>query len=233
MGSEKEIQRLEEEVQILEDLVAQDALLARRASRNSTIVSLSLCFVIFVFVAANAVNIAMEFTEERIADSLEAELREFSPVAIRELKILGQDVFPVYAQEVRDQLTELQPIIFERFATELDQLSIELLASVHRHLDEVQQRVLADTEKALVESFPSLASESMREKLRRRLRDTTENAVASTIGDFNRRFGSHLKRVEEALWDLDLADSDETPVELQKKFVHLWLQLLDQEIMEL
>ena len=89
MGSEKEIQRLEEEVQILEDLVAQDALLARRASRNSTIVSLSLCFVIFVFVAANAVNIAMEFTEERIADSLEAELREFSPVAIRELKILG------------------------------------------------------------------------------------------------------------------------------------------------
>ena len=64
MGSEKEIQRLEEEVQILEDLVAQDALLARRASRNSTIVSLSLCFVIFVFVAANAVNIAMEFTAD-------------------------------------------------------------------------------------------------------------------------------------------------------------------------
>ena len=233
MGSENEIQRLEEEVQILEDLVAQDVRLARRAGRNSTIVSLSLCFVVFVFVAANAVNIAMEFTEERIADSLEIELREFSPVAIRELKILGQDVFPVYAQEARDQLTELRPIIFERFAVELDQLSIELLENVHRHLNEVQQRVLADTEKALLESFPSLASESLRGKLRRHLQDTTENVVASTIGDFDRRFGAHLKRIEETLWNLDLADSDESPVELQKKFVHLWLQLLDQEIMEL
>ncbi len=51
--------------------------------------------------------------------------------------------------------------------------------------------------------------------------------------DFDASFSVDLSRLEEAVFHFDLSDGDEQTVDLQKKFMHLWLQILDQEIMEL
>ena len=45
--------------------------------------------------------------------------------------------------------------------------------------------------------------------------------------------GSQRKEFFETLHDQDVTDTGESTVDLQKKFIHLWLQVLDQEVMEL
>ena len=61
----------------------------------------------------------------------------------------------------------------------------------------------------------------------------TEEALATAISQFEKRFSGDVENLRKSVLKLDVSDTGEPDVELQKKFIHLWLKLLDQEIMEL
>lgn len=233
MGSENDVQRIEEEVRRLESLLEQQVDLSRKASRYSLFVTASLAGIILLFFVVNYFNITEEFTQENISRSLEKEMHEFSPTAMRELNLLGKDVLPVYVKEGRNQIRAMGPQIAERMQHEVDQLTQDILADVQRHVQKMEANVLESTETVLFESYPGIQDKATQEVLTQRFRTIAEGAVAGTIGDFQERFGLHVDGVQETLLKFDLSDTEETPLDLQKKFLHLWLQLLDEEIMAL
>ena len=233
MSIDDDIRRLETGVQRLEESLQQEVAFRRKTARYVTAVPVTLSVMLLAFFMINYINIRTEYTEENFSDSLRQEMREFNPAAVRELRSLGDVVLPVYFKEFREQFVSMGPEISKRFGEELDELSSDVLTRVHEHLAQTERRVLEKSEVAIFESYPELSDPGHREEITRNLQALTEDAVAGTIGNFERRFGKHVADVREALLKFDISDTGETRVDLQKKFIHLWLQLLDKEIMEL
>ena len=115
---------------------------------------------------------------------------------------------------------------------EMDELCQQIVVSVKDEIQSVEQRVLDDVETTLRETYPALAQDRGA-AIQRRLREEGEAAVVSAVANFHDQFGQHVDDVRKSLLKFDLRDTGETRVDLQKRFIHLWLQLLDQEIMEL
>lgn len=66
-----------------------------------------------------------------------------------------------------------------------------------------------------------------------RVHEICDGSLQKALDDFNVLFVKDMQQVQHALMQFDLPASDIPTVELQKKFLRLWLQLLDQEIMQL
>ena len=233
MGIERDIGHLEGEVKRLEELLRQETVMVHRATRLSTLVTVSLGTLVLLFLVINFFNFRAVFTEENLSRSLEQEMRELSPTAVQQLKVLGEDVVPVYAEETRKQLNAMGPEMLKRFHDEVDQLCAAVLSKADKRLREANDVVLADTEELLFQNLPTLRDPAEREELGRRFRVLVKDSVIKSVGEFNGRLLEHVQAVEKTLWEFDLTGANVSPLVLQKRFIHLWLQLLDQEIMEL
>lgn len=226
-------QKLQEDITQMEELLRREEMDSQRSARWFTTLTIALLLIVVGFVAANYLWIRHEFTEENLTRSLEKEMREFSPAAMRELGILGEHLLPVYASETRKQIIDMGPAMAGRFKAEIDQLGNDILVDVQQKLDRGQTRVLARLEKTLFDSYPSLHDPKRREAITENFRNSTERSLLRAIGSFHVRFAPHVDRIREAIEQIDVSDTGESELALQKKFLRLWLQLLDQEIMEM
>jgi hypothetical protein len=60
-----------------------------------------------------------------------------------------------------------------------------------------------------------------------------DETLKKTLVDFEKLFSRDVEQLQTTVFKFNVSDGDEETVELQKKFLHLWLQLLDQEIMKI
>ncbi len=214
------------------------ALTAEQASRKGVtraaqaVAAVLGCTVLF-FILVNFVHLRSHWTEENLKRSLEKELTELSPLAIKELNAAGKELLPVYAQEGQKQVQLLMPEIARVMRRELDKFCEEMLLHTHAQLAESHKGILANTEKSLFEQFPELKNSATRKKMEQNFEKITQKAVQSALVEFDRLFTSDIENVKSALLKFDLKDSSESTVDLQKNFLRLWLQLLDEEIKEL
>ena len=233
MEPNKGLGDLEAEVRRLEEALHAERSMGRQTNRTVIWITVALGVTIFGFLLANYMTLSSLWTREKFRQSLEREMTELSPAAVRELNTLGRELLPVYAEEGRKQLMEMGPELARRFEEQLDQLTEELLQSVHQQLKRTEENVLVRTEEIVFKSFPSLHDAEKRELLERRFHWLAEQAVAEAIASFENLVSKDVDNVKETLLKFDVSDGDESTVDLQKKFIHLWLKLLDQEIMEL
>lgn len=225
-----EIQKLEAEVRRLESLLERQAASQRRAARNSLLATSFLVALVLLFVGINLINFRREFTQENIRQSLSKELRELSPTAAREISLLGKDVLPAYADEFRRQIPKMGPQVTAKLQTEVDLLVEDILAGTDETLRETEGRLLARTEKILAEKYPGFKDGTLQAEVDRRFHAVLDRSMAGILQEFLDRYGKDVKGIEEKLLKFDLSDSTETELDLQKKFLRLWLQLLEEEI---
>jgi hypothetical protein len=233
MDSEKTPHDTLEAVTRLEAAFHAELASRKRAKRAANIVSLLLGCIIFFFAVFNFIHFRSDWTDENFRSSVEKELKELSPLALRELNALGRELLPVYANETKEQFTLLLPQISGTVEKELDALCAEVLSRTHRRLEECEERVLSRTEEVIFESYPALRDAGKREELAQRFKRVTDTAVLSVMQEFDRLFSKDIADVRAMLLKFDLKDSGESTVDLQKNFLRLWLRLLDQEIQEL
>jgi len=232
-GAGMDLKELEVEVQQLEDVLRSQEKTTRTAGRVPVFISLALMLIIGGFVLVNYVRLRAELTAEKFAKSIKEELVEVTPVAIREFNLLGKDLLPVYTSEFQKQFAVAWPGIAKKLETETSELGNNVLLAVHQNLNETEQRVLDKTQQVLFASYPPLGNAKDREQLSRKLHSLSENALVKALGNFDAKFSRDIDKLQSALMKFDLNDSSDSTVDLQKKFLHLWLQLLDQEIMAL
>ena len=100
-------------------------------------------------------------------------------------------------------------------------------------LDETEGRVLQRMEKTIVDTFPDLQDPAKRSDLEKRLHATCDRVTGTALHDFDTLFVKDVNRLQDVIFKFDVSDKEISTVDLQKKFLHLWLQLLDQEIMKI
>jgi hypothetical protein len=233
MESPQDKSQLEHQMVRLENAARAEEASRNAALRAARIVSVGLAATIVIFVCINFFSIRGQWTEENLRSSLAKEVRELSPTAAREIGNVGRAILPVYAEEVSEQVTALLPTITKRLEQEIDALTMDVLTTTERQFSAAQERVLAQCEKEILENHPILLDPKRRAELQERFHAITEEAVITTAAEFHTLFSRDIERVQERLLDFDLADTDETTVDLQKRFLRLWLQLLDEEIAQL
>lgn len=205
----------------------------RRSSRGLAVFSATALLTILLFILVNYLTLSSSWAKEKLAAGFQQEFAELGPAALDHVHQLGSELLPLYAREGRRQLAELAPAITAELAQQVDLAQGELLAASHRQLEASKARILALLCREIFgREVGSLADEEEK-RLLERFQLVSQKALAEAVTTIEQRFSRDLEAVRNALLRLDISDTAESPADLQKKFLRLWLQALDQELEEL
>ncbi len=221
------------EIRQLEGSIVESRQALKRSSRTAVVISLLLCLTVSVFLLLNYVTLSTSWASENFSTSMQQELEDFGPVLVSEINQLGQEILPTLAREGRIGLSERGPELTDAVQTQLGLFQTDLHATLHSELERLQLRVTDRALREIYANFPTLSSDSQQKQLAQRFRTTMESALIDGLLQVENSFAADVSRVQESLLQLDLTDRETDTTELQKRFLQLWLQLLDQEIMEL
>lgn len=230
--SETPAATVETEIRQLAKALEAEAAARKGASRAATLVTVVLSCIIVFFVVLNILFFRAQWTEKAFAESLQKQVHELRPLAMQEFERMGKDLLPVFYEEGRSQLAERMPEISETLKSEVTNLGADLVQRVHTRLSRSLDSFSARTEKQISEHYPELTKAGNRAEIEKRVRGIVEGAVVGALADFDRRFGADVDEVKRILLKFDVSDRSD-PVDLQKKFLRLWIRLLDLEVMEL
>lgn len=230
--AEQTEKELRSQIEALVSATRSEREASRRASITVTLVSSVMLTIVAVFSIVNYGHIKAEWTEEKLAARFQEELEVLSPSATKELHQLGQHLLPVYAQAGREKFMDMTPEIAERVKSEVNHLGAHLKTDAHSRLEASMQNIRSRTEGAIFAAYPELETESEKEELTRSFRRMTEDSVSTSMNDFSELFAADIYKLETQIRAFNTMRTDEPTVELEKRFIHLWLQLLDAEIMK-
>ena len=203
---------------------------ARRSAFATRVVAFAIALIVGIFLIVNYVHIRMEWTQENLQASLERELNELNPTATLEFSELAQYLVPVYAAETKKQFRKLGPQFSQVFVEQIEGMAAELRRDARDKLRAMDGRIRDQAMLAIAEAYPELMAPPEQERLMRRFEIVTEDALLRALTDFDSRFSNDARELQDDLLSFDLRDTDESTPDLQKKFIRLWLKLLDAEI---
>jgi len=233
MSNRQRLESLRCEVDRLDESLALSKAANERAARTTLAIAASLALIVVAFVLANYLNLRAEWTSAKFSESLGKELEQLEPSAREELRKLGSAIVPVYLEAGESEVRAMGPAIAARVEDELELLGNGVRDGVRDHVRAAQARVSRTVEDAIVASFPQVTNRTRSHVISERFRATAEESLAVAVNTFDDRFGERVEEFERALLAFDLTDSDETRVDLQKRFITLWLDLLKDEIVDL
>ncbi|HET6201574.1 MAG TPA: hypothetical protein VFI25_02090 [Planctomycetota bacterium] len=173
-------------------------------------------------------TVRSNFSEDRVRRAASEEAEQLLPTLREQGVALLREVQPTYVAEGKRALRGAMPELGKRLEHEL----LGLAANLSRRTDEALGAAFVsaaeETRRELRAAFPDLHEKALEERLagfESRLREETERFLAETTrvsGPAQERFVATLARFPR-LKEL----SDE---ELQRRFLHLWLLLVDLEL---
>lgn len=233
MTTEQAIRDLDAEIDSLEQTLDRETAVERKASLAVFFVTAAISVVVLAFVVVNYFHFKTEWTAEKFSGSLRRELDELKPDAVEQLNALGENLLPIYAAESRKQFERLGPVMAERLIEQVNHLGTDLQRDMHERLAASEQRIRERTQEAIFEGYPDLKRDTIRDRLTASFRSITEDAIADALADFKDRFSVDLAKVSRSVDNFAAQDTGVPTIELQKRFLSLWLKQLDQEIQKL
>ena len=178
------------------------------------------------------IRVCAEWDGERVRDSFTHEFEELMPLAREELTELGSEVLPLLAEQGRAGLEERWPEISEELKRQSGLLADGLAERAERTGIETRDRILREGAASVLAAFPVFEDPVAREELERYVEDSFEDALASALADFEQRFDAQLEGTRNELAAFDTTRPEDTN-RLQRRFIQLWLQLLEEEVASL
>jgi hypothetical protein len=231
MKTEQDRIRFTNELSSLEEARVVEATADRRTMVATVLLSSLIGLILIGFLLVNFFYFNEEWTEEKFSKSLNRELEEISPMVSLELEELGKNLAPVFAQESRKQFPEMAPLLAEKIGEELQKFTDEFQAEIISKLNRSGERLKTDMLQSVLQCYPDLVDEREQEKLIQQFRITTDEAMTAAIVNFQDRFSVDVADLRATVFNVP--ETDVPTMELQKRFIRLWLQLLDEEIMKL
>ena len=215
--------------------LAQDAENAARKRNSSVVLAISLTLMAIVtWFSVKIYNHGdYEWTQDKLTTSFSTELQQMNPAAMAQAQALGEHLLPIFVAEGRSQIKRMGPEISRRLSEQVDLMGNELHAGVHAQLTVAVSQIRDHTMEALFSAYPNLRDEAEQRRLTARFMAIARGAILEAVTVFDRRFSEDVDALAQTLIEFDDSESEETTVELQKRFIHLWLQLVDAEIMKL
>ncbi len=232
MSSGPSVETLDSQVRALEEAVQRQ----KKAAKNRTMVTGAMvalfAFAIVWRMFSDYSYMRSEWTEQRIQTSLQKELEQLMPAASRELDQLCSALLPVFAEQGQSQLSQRWPAIQQKLFAEGSDLCQKMVEYTHRSLEDSSHEVGQRIENVVLSSYPSFKDPQQRSELHRIIQTKCERAMENALQDFQSRFQGRLLDTQSSVAAFD-SNRLEDSVDLQKRFVQLWLHLLEEEIMSL
>ncbi len=231
MHTQPEFESIERQLGELEVLVEAEQAGARRASRFVLGAYVALAGLVVTFVTINYNHIADELSPSNFEAGWQEHVERLSPLAMEQAFRLGETLLPVYAREAQNQLAERMPEFERKLAHESALFAEEVRHQAMIRLMASEQRVREATEQALVNAYPELDTPEAKAEFVRQFESRTQQALADALVEFDTRFRGRVDDLIEMIARSDLGQTDAPTHELQKRFLHLWLVLIDEELM--
>ena len=207
----------------------------RKAARRSTRVLAGASLLMLGAVSAVLFNgwstLRTEWSEEHLAKSLSREMEHLGPMAVSELLVLSENLLPVFAQHGADQLESRSGMIEDQLATQLDALLADLQSDTRSRLFQAKQRIRRGTEQILLEQFPELSDPGERERMVSAFTACADEAINDSLEQFVQRYSHDVDAFATALGHFDMLGTEVPSDELQRQLIHLWLQAIDEKVM--
>lgn len=229
---QKGMKELIGEIEALVGATRREREALRRASVTTAVVSGALLVIVAVFMFVNYQQFKTEWTEEKLSAGFAQELEILNPVVTEQVQQLSQHLLPIYAEAGRQQFMAMRPEIAERVNAEINNLGAGLRTDSENRLTTSTDRINQQTNEIVFGSYPSLQNESEQAKLTQSLHAATDAAVTEATAEFAGLFAKDVHALEQRIHGFHTTKTDEPTLELEKRFIHLWLQLLDTEIMK-
>ncbi len=206
---------------------------ARRTSRTMLATNVVLLAVVFTFIFSGWRHIDSSWTQEKFANSMTREMERLTPAAMDELAALSQALMPVYAHEARRQLELMSPRIERELGQQLEGFIQDVRDDAQTQLARTEARIREHTTQAVLLNFPELRDPEQRAAFVETFNQAADQAFAKSMRTITENFSDDVNALRDVIAELEVNDSGEPTIELQKRFVHLWLTLLDDELMRL
>jgi hypothetical protein len=138
----------------------------------------------------------------------------------------------VYADEVGRQFERKSGVIRETVGTELDLLVQEVMVDARRHMTETESHVREMTLGIIDRNFPELDTPEAKARLVTQVSDIANAAVAEQVIAFEERYAKDMAELRDTIAYLDVQDTGESTAELRRRFLSLWLQIINEELLK-
>ena len=229
---DRTVDELSAQVAELEGEVKAQRSAAKKRSRITLGMTAAFCVVLLTMMATDYSRFRSKWTKEKLQAGLEKEMEFLTPSVRRQLDKLGSEVMPVFAAEGKKQMPERWPEVQNMLVAQVDDIRNLVIRHARQTMADTRQRVGNEVQHAVFASYPDLQNDSDRQELKDYFELMTDEAVSRAIGGFYQRFESRLDDTRETLARVD-SNKTESDADLQKRFLTLWLNLLQEEIEEL
>ena len=173
------------------------------------------------------------YAPENFAGPLQEEANALLPKLEPELQKLWEETVPVYTELTLEKFDAAIPILQENSQKELDILMASVSTHAQESIDEALQRLAAQHQQRIGEHFPSLATAEGLEASGKRWSSTLETDAEHLLAHFHERYIGEIGELQATLEGFRPNDFEYlSEEELTQKFLHLWLQKLDQLVMQ-
>jgi hypothetical protein len=205
----------------------------RRRRFESKLIAAGAVVMLLGFAYASYRTLAQNFSGDRVRASVErvgGELvTEASPVLID----VAKQVAPVYRAEAENAVRELMPELTDRARTEFELCAQHLSEKAHTNLLNASAAPIEATLDRMSSQFPSLQDPGFREELMHEAEKLLHDEIDQVLASTQETYQPQSDRILAAFRKLEReAPADADTQELSTRFVHLWLMLIDAELME-
>jgi len=218
----------------VEDLatsIAQERAEARRTSRTLMGVTAAMLIICGSSVFSMLSHVRSEWSEDKVARSLEREAEAIAPQVADQLSAMVGELVPVYGTEAARQYQSLAPQLRRRVLEELDRFVLDVVANTKNRATDSEERIRAVTLQAVNEVYPELDSPEEKAAFVQMVSDTAIAALHNRMKEFQERVSMDTGRLRESIVNFQVNDEGMPTIELQKRFLHLWLMIIDEELM--
>ncbi len=149
--------QLVEQVKRLERSLAAEIAAEGRAVQATRLVLAAFLLVVGGFVIVNYLHFKGEWTEQKIAKSVEEQWEAIRPAVTVEIRTLSKNVLPVYGAEFRKQLPDMAPKVGRVLHKQTQRFADDIRADTSDRIDATMQRAAQHTVVEMHICYPGLS----------------------------------------------------------------------------
>jgi hypothetical protein len=205
-----------------------------RYRRMETIISVAVAFVIVAFVVASYFAVRANFSGERLSMRLSSEVSAMTPRISDAVLAVGEEVMPVYLEQGEKKLRDALPGLELAMSEELAKVWSGMHSQIEADFDAALDRSGKKLEQRLQQQFPELLEPTNLALLEKELNEMLEKDTSEFLGRFFDQYSKDLNGVYNTIEGFRPSRFERlSNEELAAQYLHLWLTLLDREILGL
>ncbi len=210
--------------QVQEQLEKIETLRARQ--KETHIVLLVIILITVVTYAMLIKGVIKNFDTDPLFSKVMSRTDEVTPIIMKSLLDLGQEIMPTYEEEITHKLKEAMPMLKEQTFQEINKLGENIKANMKKDLRTAIKAGLDQQKDKLVKAFPDLEDEETLKKVMNNLQLALIQAGDDVLATSLKNHKDQLIILDYTLREFEIQELDMSDIELRNALMDKMLDLI-------